>query len=157
MESGAATQPETVTPGTGQAGEPSGAGAPAAKTTIQSRRRPTPISTKLHGVLDYTTGATLIAAPALFGLQGTRAGRILRGFGINHIAYSALTAYELGLGKIPMRQHLASDALGAVAMAASPLALRTASEGRRHWLPHVLFGVYELTAVALSDTHTGGD
>src|SRR4051812_45555668 len=71
-----------------------------------------PISSRLHGILDYTTGATLIAAPAALGLGGTAAGRILRGAGAGHAGYAALTRYELGVVKvIPYRAHLAMDAV----------------------------------------------
>src|ERR1700712_1728067 len=110
-----------------------------------------PISSRLHGVLDYTTGATLVAAPAVLGLGGTAAGRILRGAGAGHAGYSALTRYELGAVKvIPYRAHLAA-AVAAVGLAASPWIFGTAKRGRAHWLPHVVLGVYELAAVALSD------
>ena len=113
---------------------------------------PRPITTKLHGVLDYVTGSVLLAAPALLGLAGTRAGRALRLAGVGHAAYSLFTDYELGVVKaLPMRAHLALDAAGAVGLAASPWLLGTAREGSRQWLPHVGFGLYELAAVALSD------
>ena len=113
--------------------------------------RPTPISTKLHGVLDYLTGAQLIAAPELIGLNG-RGAMALRASGATHAAYSAFTDYELGAVRaIPMRAHLMADAIGAVALAASPWITGSAKEGSKGWLPHVLFGVYELGAVALSD------
>ena len=113
--------------------------------------RPTPISTKLHGVLDYLTGAQLIAAPEVIGLNG-RGAMALRASGAAHAAYSAFTDYELGAVRaIPMRAHLVADAVGALVLAASPWMTGSAREGTKGWLPHVFFGVYELGAVALSD------
>src|SRR5918998_6131091 len=99
---------------------------------------PTPrISPRTHGVLDYTTGAALLAAPAVLGLGGKPAGAVLRAAGAGHIGYSLLTAYELGAAKVvPYRAHLAVDAVAAVGLAAAPLA---AGRGRRaQWLPHGL-------------------
>ena len=111
-----------------------------------------PISSKLHGVLDYTTGATLTVLPSVLGLGGTRAGRVLRFAGATHAGYSVFTKYELGAVKVlAYRGHLALDAVAAVGLAAAPWLLRTRDEGVRHWLPHVVLGLYELGAVALSD------
>ena len=111
------------------------------------------ISTRLHGVLDYLTGSMLVAAPLVVGLDfRSAAGRALCISGAAHAGYSALTDYELGAVRLlPMRAHLALDAAGAVALATSPWMLGTTGRGRRHWLPHVLFALWELPAVALSD------
>ena len=112
---------------------------------------PKPITTRLHGVLDYLTGGLLLVAPRLLGLGGTGAGRLLRLAGASHAGYSVLTDYELGAVKlVPMRTHLALDAAGALGLAGSPWLFGTARRGARHWLPHVLVGAYEMTAVALS-------
>lgn len=118
---------------------------------------PRPIDSKLHGVLDYTTGATLAALPSVLGLGGTRAGRVLRGAGVATTAYSLFTRYELGaVRKLPYRGHLALDTIAALGLAAAPWVLRTRDEGVRHWLPHVAVGAFELGAVALSDPSGGG-
>jgi hypothetical protein len=111
-----------------------------------------PITPRTHGAIDYVSGAALVAAPALLGLGGTRAGRALRAAGATHAAYSLLTRYPLGAAKVlPYRGHLALDAVAATGLAASPWLLGTAGEGRRHWLPHLVVGALELGAVALSD------
>ena len=55
------------------------------------------ISTKTHGVLDYLTGATLLAAPKLVGIEDEpSAARVLRLASGGATAYSLLTDYELG-------------------------------------------------------------
>lgn len=111
-----------------------------------------PISSQVHGILDYVNGVTLVAAPEVLGLRGTRAGRILRIAGAGHAGLAALTRYELGVIKVvPYQAHLAADAVGAVALTASPWLFGTADHGRRHWLPHVLFGVWEMVVTGLSD------
>ena len=108
------------------------------------------ISSRTHGVLDYTTGAALLAAPNVLGLRGTAAGAVLRAAGAGTIGYSLLTAYELGVAKVvPYRAHLAVDAVAAVGLAAAPIV--AGRSGRRaQWLPHGLFGLWEIAAVALS-------
>ena len=112
-----------------------------------------PISTRLHGVMDYVTGVTLLAAPSLLGLNpSSPTARVLRSAGSAHAAYSLLTDYELGVIRVlPMRGHLALDALGAVAVAGSPWLLGTAGGKQREWVPPVVFGLWELGAVALTD------
>lgn len=123
-----------------------------------------PISPRAHGVLDYVTGATLVAAPSVLGLDGTRAGRALRAAGATHTGYSVLTKYQLGAVRVlPFRAHLALDGVGAVGLAASPWVFGFSSERRRRrrgvrrrslglraWLPHVALGLYELGTVALT-------
>ncbi|MDQ2699737.1 MAG: hypothetical protein M3Y23_00230 [Actinomycetota bacterium] len=115
-----------------------------------------PISTRLHGFLDYSTGALLLAAPSFLGLERKgRAALALQGAGAGHIAYSLITDYEVSLRKsLPMPAHLAIDAAGAIGLAASPWLLGTAGKSKKSWLPHLLLGAYELTAVALSQTES---
>jgi hypothetical protein len=108
-----------------------------------------PIGSRLHGVLDYLTGTSLIGASFHPTLRGGFAGRTLRAAGVGHISYSLMTKYELGALKVlPYRAHLGIDAAGAIGLAAVPyLAGR---EGRDRWLPAAV-GAYELGAVLLSD------
>ena len=109
-----------------------------------------PIGSQLHGALDYLTGAKLLAASRLPVLRGRFAGRALAAAGASHIAYSVLTDYELGLVRVlPYRAHLALDAVGALGLAAAPW-LAGCKDAVDRWAP-VGVGVYELSAVALSD------
>jgi hypothetical protein len=113
---------------------------------------PKPITPQMHGVLDYTTGATLQVMPALLGIEGSRAGKILHAAGAIHAGYSVFTRYPMGVVKVlPYRAHLALDTVWACGLAASPFATGAALRGVRHWMPHVFLGAYELLTLALTD------
>lgn len=114
-----------------------------------------PIGSLLHGVLDYLTGLGLIGASRLSLLRRRFAGRALAAAGANHLAYSVLTDYELGVVKrLPYKVHLALDGIGALSLAAAPwLAGRKRPLDR--WVPAGV-ALYELSAVALSDPNGGG-
>ena len=118
-----------------------------------------PISPRLHGILDYTTGAQLLALPALLRTGGSRSGRALRVAGVAHLAYAALTRYEVGLVKVlPFRAHLALDAAGSAGLVAAPWLLGVRDRGLRHWLPLVVAGLNDAVVTALTDpTGAGGD
>ena len=114
-----------------------------------------PLGSRLHGVLDYLTGAMLIGASRLPALSGRFAGRALAAAGANHLAYSLVTDYELGLVKrLPYKAHLALDAVGALGLAAAPWILGR-EEAVDRWVPGAV-GLYELSAVALSDPRGRG-
>jgi hypothetical protein len=121
--------------------------------------RPRPIDSTLHGVTDYTAGATLMTVlPRLAGLSGTRAGRQIRKAGAIHAGYATLTDYPLGIVKVlPYRAHLAIDALGALALGATPFVTGQFLKGRRHWVPHVALCLFELGSLALTDPTGKGD
>src|SRR5688572_9911410 len=108
-------------------------------------RRPTPITSKIHGVLDYATGAQLQLLPKTLGYKDDSPEAVaLRGAGAIHAGYSLLTDYELGvLRVIPYRAHLALDALWTAALAASPFVTGAYRKGPRHWVPHVALAAYE--------------
>jgi hypothetical protein len=112
------------------------------------------ISTKTHGMLDYVTGATLLALPKALGLDDVPASaRVLRMAGAGAAAYSLLTDYELGALKVlPMPAHLALDAASGALLASSPWLFGFAENGRRYWLPHALVGATEILAALTSRT-----
>src|SRR4029453_5364925 len=95
------------------------------------------IPTKTHAAVDMATGPVLVAAPTLLRMNGNTGATIPpRVVGSLATAYSLLTDYELGLKRIvPMRAHLALDALGGVALAATPFLTGASKKGDRHWLP----------------------
>jgi hypothetical protein len=120
---------------------------------------PRPIDSTLHGLTDYTVGTLLMTAlPRVAGVEGTPAARQIRTAGAVHAGYSTVTDYPLGIVKaIPYRAHLALDALGALALAATPFVTGQWKKGTRQWLPHVALCLFELGSLAMSDPTGRGD
>jgi hypothetical protein len=118
-----------------------------------------PIDSMLHGATDYTVGATLTTVfPRLAGIDGTRAARQIRIAGAIHAGYSTLTDYPLGIVKVlPFKAHLAIDAIGALALAATPFVTGQFLRGRDQWVPHVALSAFELASLALTDPTGRGD
>ena len=120
---------------------------------------PRPVDSTLHGVVDYTAGTFLLTAfPKLAGIEGTRSARQVRTSAAVHAGYSTLTKYPLGVVKlIPFQVHLALDALGAVALAATPFVTGQWKRGLKQWVPHVGLAVFELSSLAITDPTGRGD
>ena len=118
-----------------------------------------PVDATLHGVVDYTAGTLLTTAfPRLAGIGGTRSARQVRIAGAIHAGYSTLTDYPLGIVKlIPFRAHLAIDAAGALALAATPFVTGQFTRGRSQWVPHVALCLFELSSLAITDPTGRGD
>jgi hypothetical protein len=104
------------------------------------------VPTKVHGAIDYVKAPALVAAPELLRLDGARASALApRAAGVAAAVYGPLTDYELGVRRlIPMRVHVALDALAGTAVAAAPWVFGSARNGLRHWLPHAIVGGSEL-------------
>lgn len=109
------------------------------------------IPTRIHGWMDYITGALLIAAPWLFGFANDGIETWLPVIlGASVILYSLFTAYELGAVRaITMPAHLWMDFAGGVLLAASPWLFGFADYV---WMPHLIVGLVEV-AVSMT-THT---
>jgi hypothetical protein len=120
---------------------------------------PRPVDSTLHGVVDYSAGALLSTAfPRLAGIEGTRSARQVRIAAAVHAGYSTLTKYPLGIVKlIPFKVHLALDAAGAIALAATPFVTGQFRKGRRQWVPHVALCAFELSSLAITDPSGRGD
>src|SRR4051812_43872108 len=118
----------------------------------QAMNRPKPIDATLHGVTDYTVGSLLMTVmPRLLGVQGTETAKQIRAAGAVHAGYSTLTDYPLGIVKlIPYKAHLAIDALGALALAATPFVTGQFAKGPKHFVPHLGLALFELGSLALS-------
>ncbi|MCF6371021.1 SPW repeat domain-containing protein [Rhizobium halophilum] len=101
------------------------------------------IDTKTHGIIDYVTGALLIIAPYLLGFANGGVQQWLpQVVGAMIVVMSLLTNYELSAAKvIPLKAHLAVDALGGVLLAASPWLFGFADAV---WWPHLLVGLMEI-------------
>jgi hypothetical protein len=128
-------------------------------TENSSRGWPRPIDATLHGVTDYSVGTTLMTVfPSLVGIEGTTAGTQIRVAGAVHAGYSTLTDYPLGVVKaLPFKAHLALDALGAVALAATPFVTGQYRKGAKYWAPHVGLCLFELSSLLLTDPTGRGD
>ena len=120
---------------------------------------PRPVDATLHGVVDYQASAVLTTVfPKLVGIEGTRAAGQIRIAGAVHAGYSMLTDYPLGIIKaIPYQAHLAIDAIGAVALAATPFVTGQWRQGRSQWVPHVALALFEFASLAMSDPTGRGD
>ena len=120
---------------------------------------PRPVDSTLHGVVDYTAGTFLLTAfPRLAGIEGTRSARQIRTSAAIHAGYSTITDYPLGIVKLlPFQMHLALDALGALALAATPFVTGQFKRGRRQWVPHVALALFELSSLAITDPTGKGD
>ncbi len=109
------------------------------------------IPTRIHGMVDYLTGALLIIAPWLFGFADGGAEQwvpIVLGAGV--ILYSLATNYELGVMKvISMPMHLMLDIGGGAILAASPWLFGFADN---IWWPHVIVGLFEIVAGVMTKT-----
>lgn len=108
------------------------------------------IPTKVHGVLDYVSGALFIASPWLFGFEDDEAAKwVPVAAGLGALGVSTMTDYELGLTKqIPMATHLSTDVATGALLALSPWLF---GFSKRVYLPHVLFGMLEIGAGLLTE------
>lgn len=122
-------------------------------------RMPRPVDSTLHGMTDYTVGTLLMTAfPRLAGIEGSRSATQIRAAGAAHAGYSTLTDYPLGAVKaIPYKAHLALDAIGALALGATPFVTGQWKKGKRQWVPHVALAMFELGSLAMSDPSGKGD
>ena len=78
--------------------------------------------------------------------------------GAIHAGYSTLTDYPLGVVKaLPFKAHLAIDAVGALALAATPFVTGQWREGTGQWVPHVALSLFELGSLAMTDPTGRGD
>jgi hypothetical protein len=120
---------------------------------------PRPVDATLHGVVDYTAGTTLLTVfPKLAGIEGTRSARQIRIAAAIHAGYSTLTDYPLGIVKaLPFKAHLALDAVGAVALAATPFITGQFKQGAKQWVPQVALCLFELGSLAMTDPTGRGD
>lgn len=111
-----------------------------------------PISTRTHGVLDYTAAATLYALPRMLGWSD-RVTDLLTKAALGTLAYSLITRYELGAVKVlPMRAHLALDAMSGAAFCAAPWLLPDEDETVTTTLAGI--GLFELSAAFLTETES---
>src|SRR4051794_2963725 len=115
------------------------------------------ISTKTHAAADYATGALLLAAPGLAGVRDARARALLRGVGAAVLGQALVTDWELALiRRLPVRAHLAADAVTGATLLASPPLLRLGARGTGAWLPLAVVGLAEGALAALTRPEASG-
>ena len=104
------------------------------------------IPTSVHSAVDHVVGPALIAAPTVLGLdRSSPEGIVPRVNGIAAAVYSNLTDYELSVKNvIPMKLHLALDAMSGATLASVPFLTGAHKRGTRHWLPHAAIGAFEI-------------
>src|SRR5919202_6542914 len=97
------------------------------------------IPTKVHGILDYASGALFIASRWLFGFADKPAAKwVPLAAGGAALGSSLFTDYELGaVRKIPMPAHLGLDVAEGALLAASPWLF---GFDKKVYLPHLIFG-----------------
>jgi hypothetical protein len=108
------------------------------------------IPTRIHGVLDYLVGATLIALPLILGWNYPE-NTMMTILGSATIVASLFTAYELGLVKvIPMAVHLMFDTFVALFLIIAPFAYANIDTVPGYIMMGL--GITELLAVVLSQS-----
>lgn len=113
-----------------------------------------PISTFVHGILDYVTAPTLIMLPRMLKL-GNMATNILSAAGLGVLGYSVMTRYELGVFKLlPMKTHLTMDIVSGAALTMAPFLF---VKGGLDRMPAVRltflgFGLFEIAAGLMTKT-----
>lgn len=103
------------------------------------------ISTKTHGILDYTWAILLILSPWIINYANVGTAQVIAlAFGIAVLLMAIVTNYELVvIRKLPMPTHLALDVLVGVFLAASPWIFGFANQV---FIPHLLFGLFSIVA-----------
>jgi hypothetical protein len=112
------------------------------------------IPTSVHGAVDHVVGPALVLAPTLLRLGRTSPeGLTARAVGGVEAFYSNLTDYELSMKNVvPMKVHLALDAVGGATLALVPQLTGARKRGKKHWLPHLAVGALEVGMAAFTKT-----
>jgi hypothetical protein len=112
------------------------------------------IPTRVHSAIDHVVGPALLAAPTVLGLRrSSPEGIVPRAVGGVEAVYSNLTDYELSMKNVvPMKVHLALDAAGGAALALVPLLTGATRRGKKHWVPHLALGAFEVGMAVLTKT-----
>ena len=119
---------------------------------------PKPISTKAHGVHDYLTVGFALAFPRVLNCNRTFTDAVTM-LALGKLGYALLTRHELGAHKlIPMKAHLALDAVGGAALCALPFL--TDEDDPAAQCCAIGMGVFDILAAPMTETEmrpsTGG-
>lgn len=109
------------------------------------------IPTRVHGVLDYLSVATLLALPRILNASD-RATTLLTVVGITALLYSLLTRYELGTFKVlPVKIHLLLDFISGALLLAAPFFL-VPDENQAVAIAFVVMGALEMGAALFTQS-----
>lgn len=107
-----------------------------------------PISTRVHGILDFLSVLALVSAPSFFEI-GERVTPLLYLLAAATLTYSLFTCYEWGIfRKIPMPCHLALDVSSGIFL--TLLGLLFIDELPAIRVALVLFGLFEVAVGMLT-------
>jgi hypothetical protein len=112
------------------------------------------IPTSVHGAIDHVVGPALVLAPTVLRLRRTSPeGVVARAVGGVEAFYSNITDYETSVKNVvPMPVHLALDAVGGATLALVPQLTGARRRGKKHWLPHLVLGAFEVGMAAFTKT-----
>ncbi|HZC74937.1 MAG TPA: hypothetical protein VE220_03090 [Gaiellaceae bacterium] len=112
------------------------------------------IPTSVHSAIDHVVGPALVIAPTVLRLRRTSPeGIVARAVGGAESVYSNLTDYELSVKNVvPMRLHLALDAVGGATLALVPQLTGARQRGKKHWVPHLAIGAFEVGMAVFTKT-----
>jgi hypothetical protein len=113
-----------------------------------SMKRPTPITPKIHGILDYATSSAVALAPAALALP--KAARpICYGLAVGYACLSLMTKYPTGVRHIvPFKGHGAVELLIGLALPFVPRMIGAHDDSVRSHNAQLLFcGLSALTGV----------
>jgi hypothetical protein len=108
------------------------------------------LSTRAHAILDYVVGGAMMTLPRMMGWS-PRVTRHFTAAGGGTMVYSLMTKYELGaLRVLPMKAHLAMDAVSGAALIGSDLMLEDKDRAARAAL--IGAGVFEIVVAVMTKT-----
>ncbi|HEX8912431.1 MAG TPA: hypothetical protein VF796_08725 [Humisphaera sp.] len=109
-----------------------------------------PISTKLHGILDFATVGFALAFPRVLGCNRSFTNAVTM-LALGKLGYALLTKHELGLAKvIPMKAHLAMDSVGGATLAALPFL--TGEHSPAAMCCAIGMGAFDIAAAPMTET-----
>ena len=108
------------------------------------------ISTKTHGILDYMTVGFALAFPRVLRCSNEFTNAVTM-IALGKLGYAMMTKHELGAAKlIPMKAHLAMDAVGGATLAALPFLMD--EENPAAVACAVGMGLFDIAAAPITST-----